>query len=82
MIVPKNVEIGISFGITTLVIICNICKKDIVVELSNEEYQNYFVKGMYIQDAMPTQSVDIRELCISGVCGPCFDEMFWKGGRR
>lgn len=27
-----------------------------------------------IQDLMPYLSADIRELLISGICGPCFDE--------
>lgn len=52
------------------------CNKDIVVELANHEYENYFVKGMHIQTAMPDQPADVRELCISGVCGTCFDKMF------
>ena len=76
MIKPKDVETGISFGLTTLVINCFVCKKDIVIELTNQEYHDYFIKGMHCQDAMPNQLADIRELCISGTCGKCFDEMF------
>lgn len=76
MVTPKDVESGISFGITTLVITCFVCKKDVVIELSNEEYHNYFIEGMHIQDAMPNQPADVRELCISGTCGTCFDKMF------
>lgn len=29
-----------------------------------------------IQDAIPSLSVDDRELLISGICGPCFDSLF------
>jgi hypothetical protein len=80
MIIPKDVESGISFGITTLVITCHMCREDKVIELSNEEYENYFVKGQHTQVAMKNQPADIRELCISGTCGKCFDEMFKEEG--
>lgn len=76
MVVPKSVESGSSSGIITLVIPCAICRKNHLIELSNKEYEDYFLKGMHIQDAMPNQPADIRELCISGTCGKCFDELF------
>ena len=76
MVKHKHFESGISYGMCSIVITCHICKKDIVVELSNHEYENYFINGYHIQDAMPNQPADIRELCISGTCGKCFDEIF------
>ena len=76
MIIPKSVESGISYGITTLVIPCNVCGEDKVIELTNKEYVDYFLNGMKIQYAMPNQSADVRELCISGTCAVCFHEMF------
>ena len=76
MIIPKSIESGISYGITTLVITCIVCGKDQVIELSNKEYVDYFLNRMKIQYAMPMQSADVKELCISGTCGKCFDKIF------
>lgn len=52
------------------------CGKIIPVELTEKEYNDYYVKGMHIQHAMPTKSADERELLISNTCGPCFDNLF------
>ena len=35
-----------------------------------------WVSGKLIQDAMPYLSDDERELCISRICGKCFDAMY------
>ena len=32
--------------------------------------------GALIQTAMPYLSADEREVLISGMCGPCFDNLF------
>ena len=74
MVIPRNIKVepnGVSFIVT-----CFVCEQDITVTLTPDEYYNYFVAELHAQDAMPNQSADIRELCISGTCGKCFDEMF------
>ena len=76
MITPKSVESGKTNGITTLTITCGVCGEDKTIELTDKEYVDYFLNGMKIQYAMPNQSVDAKELCISGTCGKCFDKLF------
>ena len=61
----------------TITIDCDVCKRtyEIVVPVEGlEKWHN----GALIQDALPTLSVDQRELLISGTCGKCFDKMFPK----
>lgn len=54
---------------------CKICRKVKTVEMSEEAFEMWTF-GAHIQDAAPELSADDRELLISGICGPCFDEMF------
>ena len=35
-----------------------------------------FRRGQYAQDCFPDLSAEQREFLISGICGPCWDEMF------
>lgn len=73
MVKPKIIEI---VEYVNLIITCHICNKDITVALPKLEYQDYFIRGRHAQEALKTQSPEVRELCISGTCGKCFDEMF------
>ena len=54
---------------------CICCNANRVVEMDSEAYTRW-MQGEHIQDVAPELSEDDRELLISGVCGPCFDEMF------
>lgn len=54
---------------------CRICGKVRTVEMSEEAFEMWTL-GTLIQDAAPEMSVDDRELLISSICGPCFDDMF------
>jgi hypothetical protein len=54
---------------------CTRCKREIGVSVEVEDYLKWN-QGMLIQKAMPYLSPDERELLISGICGPCFDQLF------
>ena len=75
MIIPKSIESD-GMDTLTLTITCILCGEDKIIKLTNKEYIDYFMNNMKIQYAMPNQPADIRELCISGTCGKCFDELF------
>jgi len=42
----------------------------------NEDDYTSWENGELIQTAMPYLSAGEREVLISGMCGPCFDNMF------
>lgn len=51
--------------------VCPFCKSKTPVTVFKSEYENW-KSGMLIQQAMPTQSADTRELLITGICNKCF----------
>jgi hypothetical protein len=53
---------------------CIWCDKVVEIVIKEEEYE-VWCSGLVIQKAMPTLSVDDREILISGVCGKCFDSL-------
>ena len=55
---------------------CNICRKEIEIKMTDEEFNAYLSGQGHIQDILPRLSEDERELLISGICGPCFDNLF------
>jgi hypothetical protein len=76
MINPKNVKLNESKTLVSFVVVCPVCRKEIVVNITPEEYYAYFVREEHVQTAMKDQSAEIRELCVSGICGECWNEMF------
>lgn len=55
---------------------CMVCKKTGEVDIPGSEYFNWAVKGMHIQDAMPSVNVDDREQIITGTHKECWDKLF------
>lgn len=53
---------------------CIFCGKIHAVKVPRKEYFNWSIKGILIQDAMPSVSVDDREFLISNICSKCFPE--------
>tara|TARA_Y100000296_G_scaffold73682_1_gene91423 strand:- start:308 stop:457 length:150 start_codon:yes stop_codon:yes gene_type:complete len=45
------------------------------MQVQAEDYEAW-ENGELIQNAMPYLSADEREVLISGMCGPCFDNLF------
>lgn len=60
--------------------ICSRCRREAQLEVSDAGYQAW-VNGTLIQNALPELSEDDREILISGICGPCFDDM-WDDKER
>jgi len=60
---------------TTLWATCNKCKDQVEMAVNVDDYTSW-ENGALIQDAMPYLSAGEREVLISGVCGPCFDNLF------
>lgn len=54
---------------------CIRCKKVYQIILSDKGYKRW-QGGEFIQDALPELSADERELLMSSICGPCFDQLF------
>ncbi len=59
----------------TVDIQCKKCNKLINIPY-NQDAVNKWKAGALIQDVMPNLNADQRELLISGICGPCYDQMF------
>ena len=55
---------------------CPFCGEPNVITISQEEYENYYIKGMLIQDAMPDLTATEREMLISGICPSCQKGLF------
>lgn len=58
-----------------MIIICGKCRDAQTVDVTDHELARH-ARGEYAQDVWPHLDADMRELIISGVCGPCFDAMF------
>lgn len=54
---------------------CFVCDKKVTVEVPGGELYQYR-KGVNIQDAMKSVSVDNREFLMTGTCGSCFANLF------
>lgn len=54
---------------------CNICKRYIELIIDRKGFEAW-QQGELIQRALPTLSPGDREFLISGICEPCFDEVF------
>jgi hypothetical protein len=60
----------LKFGIT-----CCMCGSGYSIVVDGEGYAKW-KGGELIQNALPELTPAMRELLISKVCGPCYDEMF------
>ncbi|QDP56788.1 MAG: hypothetical protein Unbinned400contig1000_7 [Prokaryotic dsDNA virus sp.] len=54
---------------------CNICHNKLTLIVPTEGFEAW-MKGEYVQDALPMLNPAERELLISGTCEPCFDSLF------
>lgn len=55
--------------------ICKKCGAGIHVPASTDQILRW-QQGELIQVAMPHLTADQREILISGICGPCYDDIF------
>jgi hypothetical protein len=60
---------------------CPECGQTAVFRVSLEALRNY-QQGMFVQEAFPELSQADRERLISGVCGPCWTELFSEEGEQ
>ena len=61
----------------TVLLTCHECGNTIKLHMTPEEYKRYQSwrngNGL-VQDLADFLNEDERELCVSGICGKCFDE--------
>ena len=55
---------------------CLKCKNKKILKLRADKWDQYKNGESYVQTLFPTLSAGDRELLISKICEPCFDEMF------
>ena len=55
---------------------CRMCGVDHVILVNKDDFKDWYVGGVHIQDAFPYLSASERELILSETCGECFDKMF------
>lgn len=59
----------------TLTVTCPRCKQEKSVKVTSPQYFRW-TQGAMTQDAFPQLNPDERELLISGICGPCWKNLF------
>ena len=59
----------------TIDVVCKKCNTNHTIVLDKERYIKWQT-GTRIQEVFPEIDLDTRELLISGICGPCFDNLF------
>jgi hypothetical protein len=59
----------------TVVTTCCICGNSHDVEVPYDGYVAW-IDGELIQNAMPELSATLREMLMTGICGPCWDRSF------
>ncbi len=56
---------------------CKQCRQVTTLSVTAEGFAAWDLgKGAYVQNAFPELPPDLRELLVSGICGPCFDALF------
>jgi len=65
----------VTDDVTTLEIPCVLCQEKITVKVPTSGYHKWRYGGALIQEAMPTVSVDDREMLISQTCPACWKKM-------
>ena len=56
---------------------CNACEKHYHITVDHDGYVAWKNEKGLIQDLLPNNSSDERELLISGNCGSCYDKTFY-----
>ena len=62
-------------GPITLIVTCPHCEKEERMRVPSEGAHRWHFKGELIQHAFPEMSKQDRERLVSGVCGPCWEEL-------
>lgn len=55
---------------------CPHCNKITVLEMTDEQYDDYCLGQKYIQDIFSNWSPDKREMLITGICPDCWKKIF------
>ena len=55
---------------------CPHCNKITVLEMTDEQYNEYCLGRKYIQDIFPNWSPGKREMLITGICPDCWNKIF------
>lgn len=55
---------------------CPHCNKITVLEMTDEQYDEYCLGRKYIQDIFPDWSPGKREMLITGICPDCWNKIF------
>lgn len=55
---------------------CPHCEKETELDITDKEFDNYYVKKMHIQYAMPERDVSFREMLLTGICDTCWKLIF------
>ena len=64
----------LNTGITVINCNCKECKKEVVLKVKTEHWNNYQA-GEFIQSSLTELSTDERELLLSGMCGKCWNKV-------
>jgi hypothetical protein len=56
--------------------ICRKCKKEIIIDGTEDQWATYKQGNIIIQRIFPEVSPDNREILQTGQCGECFDKLF------
>jgi hypothetical protein len=56
-------------------VICQTCFTKYEFPVCPEGFYNWRNRGHYIQDALPGNTPEERELILNQICGPCFDKL-------
>jgi hypothetical protein len=69
-------------NIITKKFICRKCKKEIIIDGTEDQWTMYKQGQMAIQRIFPEVPPDNREILQAGQCGECFDKMFANMGNK
>jgi hypothetical protein len=58
---------------------CRICRKEFKINVKKADYDAWKNGEKLIQQAFPYLTDNEREVLISGICSPCFDELLSLG---
>lgn len=56
---------------------CTQCKKIFKLDITEQQLQEAIDNEIMVQVAFPHLTVDEREILLSGLCGDCFDRLFY-----
>lgn len=54
---------------------CPLCEKDTSLTVPAAQYEAW-QSGTLVQQAFPDMNKDDREILMTGICSPCFEEMW------